>query len=141
MNSRINILNELRGISPALASLPFTQPYRDVPEGYFEGLIDDLLLKVRDEQKSDILPVADKAAPYQVPENYFQQLPAIIMQRIKAAEEENSNKEIEILSPLLGGLKKKNTYKVPQGYFDDLSGNAISGAKAIEFVNSKTRAF
>ena len=135
MNSRINILNELRGISPALASLPFTQPYRDVPEGYFEGLMDDLLLKVRDEQKSDILPVADKVAPYQVPEYYFQQLPAIIMQRIKAAEEENSNKEIEILSPLLGGLKKKNTYQVPQGYFDDLSGNAISGAKAIEFVN------
>jgi len=137
MNSRINILNELRGISPALASLPFKQPYQDVPEGYFEGLADEILLKVRDEQKSVILADADKTGPYQVPENYFQDLPAIIMQRIKTSDKENSEGELEILSPLLKGLKKKNIFNVPQGYFDEFSGNAIAGAKAIEFVNGE----
>src|SRR6478609_2804606 len=135
MNSRINILNELRGISPTLASLPFTRPYQDVPEGYFEGLLDEILLQVREDQKSLILGEADKSAPYVVPQDYFQNLPAIIMQRIKADEQENSHEELEMLSPLLGGLKKKNTFQVPQGYFDELSGNAIAGAKAIEFVN------
>ena len=136
MNSRINILNELRGISPTLASLPFTQPYQDVPEGYFEGLVDEILLQVRGEdQNSAILGEADKVAPYEVPEGYFQDFPALIIQRIKANEKENSDEELETLSPLLGGLKKKNTFQVPQGYFDDLSGNAIAGAKAIEFVN------
>src|SRR6478735_777227 len=137
MNSRINILNELRGISSVLAALPFRQPYQDVPEGYFDGLIDEILLKVREDQKSEILPATDKVVPYQVPDNYFQQLPAIIMQRIKAGEEEKSDKEIEILSPLLGGLKNKNIFQVPQDYFDELSGNAIAGAKAIEFVNEE----
>jgi len=136
MNSRINILNELRGISPFLASLPFTQPYQDVPEGYFEGLVDEILLQVRGEdQNSAILGEADKVAPYEVPEGYFQDFPALIIQRIKSNEKENSDEELETLSPLLGGLKKKNTFQVPQGYFDDLSGNAIAGAKAIEFVN------
>jgi len=136
MNSRINILNELRGISPTLASLPFTQPYQDVPDGYFEGLLDEILLQVREEdQKSVILGEADKAAPYEVPQGYFQNLPEILMQRIKSNEQDNSDEELETLSPLLGGLKKKNTFQVPQGYFDDLSGNAIAGAKAIEFVN------
>ena len=128
-------MNELRGISPTLASLPFIQPYQDVPEGYFEGLLDEILLQVREDQKSVILGEADKSVPYEAPQGYFHNLPAIIMQRIKANDQENSDEELETLSPLLGGLKNKNTFEVPRGYFDDLSGNAIAGAKAIEFVN------
>ena len=137
MNSRINILNELRGLSPFLASLPFKQPYQDVPGGYFESLTDEILLKVKDDQKSEILTLVEKGTPYQAPEGYFQQFPATILQRLKAAEEENSDKELELLSPLLGGLKKNNPFQVPQGYFDEFSGNAVAGAKAIEFVNEE----
>ncbi len=137
MNSRINILNELRGISPVLASLPFTRPYQDVPAGYFESLSDTILLQVKEDQKSEILAEMDKTIPYEVPQDYFQNLATIIMQRIKAGEEESTGEELKILSPLLEGLQKKNTFSVPQGYFDDLSVNAVAGAKAIEFVNEE----
>lgn len=64
-----------------------------------------------------LLPKADIG--YSVPEGYFDTLPALILAKVKAGEQEAIN-EIETLSPLLAGLSRKMPFDVPEGYFDNL---------------------
>lgn len=50
---------------------------------------------------------------FTVPENYFADFPGKLMEKIR----EDANIETELLSPLLGGMQKKNPFSVPDGYF------------------------
>lgn len=72
--------------------------------------------------------------PYSVPSGYFSDFPDILMNRIhleaarsvrasdtsRKTVEASSQEEISEISPLLAGLKNKNTYRTPEGYFDHL---------------------
>lgn len=88
----------------------------------------------------EISPVVAQAGfenPYDVPQGYFDNFAAILLQRIKAGEASTAKEELETLSPLLSGLSKKTPFSAPAGYFDELTDNAVAGAKAIDFVNGE----
>lgn len=59
------------------------------------------------------------AGPYQVPEGYFNDLPDVILSRVRTEETMTANEEIAALSPLLGSLSRIPPFKVPEGYFTE----------------------
>lgn len=61
---------------------------------------------------------------YQVPADYFDTLPARIMQRIKAVDAADPETELKELSPLLAGIPRKAPYSAPEGYFEKLEAPA-----------------
>lgn len=81
MLNRTDILNELKGISPAVEKLPF-------------------------------------APVFTVPEGYFTHFSGLLMEKIRKAESDSIEAELEAISPLLAGsLTKKMPYSLPEGYF------------------------
>lgn len=131
MESRNNIVNELKEISPVVAQIGFDNPYQ-VPAGYFEGLAQQILARV----EAPVLP-REKVNPYEVPQGYFDNFAANLLQRIKAEQASTAKEELETLSPLLSGLSKKTPFSMPEGYFEELTDNAVAGARAIDFVNEE----
>lgn len=116
MNQPSTILNELRELSPLLASVPRVNVF-NVPDGYFETLPALVLLKSSNGVSRDI-----KSA--HVPEGYFDSLSSNIMARIKG-ENVTADGETEA-SVVLAGIGNKNVFSVPQGYFDEFSSTVIS---------------
>ncbi|SHN42022.1 hypothetical protein [Chitinophaga sp. CF418] len=57
-----------------------------------------------------------------VPAGYFEQLPGLILQKVRTAEVQE---ELEMLSPLLAGVPKSVPLSVPPGYFEHLSQQII----------------
>lgn len=64
------------------------------------------------------------AMPYHAPEGYFEELPALVMMRIKTEDVDSAGEETAILSPLLASLKKESPLSVPPGYFEKLAANS-----------------
>ena len=87
MDNRITILNELKEISPLLASIGCELPYA-VPAGYFEGLAASILLKINTENRENTengsLGHLSKIPVYEVPAGYFEGLAGAVMNRVKA---------------------------------------------------------
>ena len=130
MTNRNTILNELADLGSGLKDHNPQNIY-SVPAGYFEGLADQILNRVKalestdakDELKylSPLVSNISKQTPYSVPPGFFQSLSEDVLKRISEQENHQTSKEeIESLSPLLSSLKNKNTYSVPAGYFDTL---------------------
>lgn len=131
MTQRDNILNELNELNSQLACSQPENIYA-VPEGYFEGLVAQVLGRIRameagnavDElaHLSPVLSMLSKQMPYSIPAGYFDQLNENIIQSVIASSDRlSAQDETTALSPLLGGLKKEMPYQVPQGYFENLS--------------------
>lgn len=59
--------------------------------------------------------------PFRVPDGYFETLPEKIMTSIRT-ENMTAREEIMQLSPVLAGLKEKDTYQVESDYFDQQNG-------------------
>jgi hypothetical protein len=77
-------------------------------------------ITIQEELKAlnSVLPLEKSPEVYSVPKGYFEGFAALMLQRIKAAEQANSaSDEISALSPLLTGLSKKMPYSVPENYF------------------------
>jgi hypothetical protein len=138
MENRDIILNELKEISPVVVAIGNQLPYT-VPQGYFDGFAVKLMLRIAIEEKAGTDPVLNiiKDNVYQVPKGYFESLAGNIMNRIKAQEIENPKEELELLSPLLDQIGKKNPFTSPNGYFNEFSDNIVAGVKAIDFVNKE----
>jgi hypothetical protein len=98
-------------------------PY-EVPQGYFEGLANNILQRVKAEE-AGLSPALQQANnnPYEVPQGYFEGLANNILQRVKAEEVS--------LSPVLQQAGN-NPYTVPQGYFEGLANNILQRVKAEE---------
>jgi len=62
-----------------------------------------------------------KTTPYRAPEGYFEELPALILMRIKTEHVQSADEETAIISPLLASLKKESPLSVPEGYFENLT--------------------
>ena len=131
MKNRNTILNELVDLQSSLAGKEPQNIY-SVPEGYFEGLADRVIMRVKTLEASDpqkelellspLLSHLPKTVPYTVPVGYFGNLGENILQRIREhADYQNSDEEIGSISPLLSDLKNKNPYSVPEGYFKNFS--------------------
>jgi hypothetical protein len=112
MNNRIDIINELREISPLLGGMEKVNVFT-VPAGYFEQMAGNMLTLVKQEENSLLL--AHKQQPLMdVPAGYFDSLADNILNKIKQQE------AVEAY-PLLNSISKDNVYTVPQGYFESVS--------------------
>ena len=114
MEKNNTILNELRDISPVVASISNQQVYT-VPDGYFEGLATQLMLHITVAEKAGVDPVLDinKNNVYQVPEGYFDTLAGNILNLIKTEEESKQLEEPNFSSPLWQQIGKKNPFSLP----------------------------
>jgi hypothetical protein len=127
MENRIDILNELKALSPALAAIEKVNVFT-VPAGYFEYLGADIMLGIQTENGlPQSVPVTD------VPAGYFETLSDSILSKIKAQETES-----DVFSVELESLTGKNVYEVPQGYFDSLSASILSKIKTAGVEDTAT---
>jgi uncharacterized protein YaaR (DUF327 family) len=127
MTQRDNISKELKELQSSLADMPFQNIYQ-VPDGYFDGLITNVLNRIKALDASDaseelnhlspLLSSIPKEMPYTVPKGYFQEMAERI---IESGNHLSPAQELETLSPLLSSLKKEMPYSVPQGYFEELA--------------------
>ncbi len=118
MENSNTILNELKEISAVVAGIGQQQPY-SVPEGYFNSLPQQLMLRIGLEENAATDPMVNisKDNVYQAPAGYFENLAGNILKQIK--EEEAS------ADPVVR-LTKENMYQAPAGYFDGLAGNILN---------------
>ncbi len=133
MENNLNILNELKQISPLLAGIGNTNVFT-VPNNYFNSLADIILMQVNEEKNS--LPATSPQPIMQVPQGYFENLADTILSKIKNIEVEKKSAQpslMEIedadLSPMLQSLQHKNVFTVPQGYFEALLSKILSAVK------------
>jgi hypothetical protein len=96
METSKEILTELQEIAPNLGITAISRTPYAVPRGFFEGFAESLMNRIHME------------AVFSEPD--AGQLNAEVLPLL----------EIEEISPLLAGLKNKNTYQVPTGYFESL---------------------
>ena len=133
MSNRNIILNELADLGSVLANQDLQNIYA-VPAGYFEGLADQILNRIKALEANDakdelfylspFLRNISKEMPYSVPAGFFQGLSADVLKKISEHEDHQTSKEeIETLSPLLSSLKNKNPYSIPAGYFEKIETN------------------
>lgn len=103
-----------------------------VPQGYFDGLASNVLKKIKDLENLDVeeqtlspeLEKLRKVAVFSVSSAYFEELPGLVMSRIK--EEEG----LPFLSENLASIRHRNLYQVPLGYFDQLAGSIFKQLNA-----------
>lgn len=129
MTPKNNIAQELKELESSLADLSAQSTY-SVPEGYFEGLAERVLSRIRAMEAataseelgylSPLLSRMPKTMPYQVPAGYFEEMESTLVSAAMYGEQEASE-ELDSLSPLLSGLKKEMPYSVPAGYFDSIN--------------------
>jgi len=130
MTNRNTILNELADLGSMLATHDPQNIYA-VPAGYFEGLADQILNRIKALEANDakeelsylspFLSNVSKEMPYSVPARFFQDLSEDVLKKISEHQDyQTSEEEIEALSPLLSSLKNKNPYSTPAGYFEKL---------------------
>lgn len=118
MENRNDILKELREISPALGEIQKVNVYT-VPAGYFDGIAQNMLPLIRDEQNSLLSSINKQAG--NVPAGYFDTLADSILGKIKAQEAAETY-------PVLDKISKQHVYTVPQDYFETLSAEIVNKA-------------
>jgi hypothetical protein len=135
METRSTILNELKEISPTVAAISPQNTYQ-VPQGYFEGLAEAILKRVKSleispkeelESISPLLNSLSRKTPYEVPQDYFGELSETVIGGIQAIDFVKG--ELQHISPLMDNLRHKQTYQVPAGYFENLAGNILDKIK------------
>ncbi|MDQ3681674.1 MAG: hypothetical protein M3352_01210 [Bacteroidota bacterium] len=77
----ISATDELRELSPALASIKKEMPF-NVPENYFSTLFNEVPLLIHDEEVSNLLANHHKTMPYEVPVDYFTNLPNSVLAKL-----------------------------------------------------------
>ena len=123
-------MNELADLGSTLTQHDPENIYT-VPDGYFDGLADQILNRIKALEASDakeeleflspLLAGISKKIPYSVPDGYFKNLGESLLYSVnESVGYQTGKEEIETLSPLLGSLKNKNPYAVPAGYFENL---------------------
>jgi hypothetical protein len=133
MENRIDILNELKELSPLLAGLEKVNVFT-VPTGYFERLEEDILMGIRVETQGLFNSIANQNSMH-VPQGYFESLSDNILNKIKAEEAT----EVKELPPMLYSIKNENTFTVPQGYFESLSANILNKINEEETTASELK--
>lgn len=131
-----NILQELRELESSLAGMTSQSVYT-VPKGYFQGLAETVLERIRIEAEpeylSPVLNEVSRVMPYTVPAGYFEGLASQVLDSINTGNPVSVQEELADLSPLLGGLKKEMPYSIPAGYFDKPAG--ATGTRPAKLVS------
>ena len=148
MTNRSTILNELESLGSTLSN-DTPQSCYNVPNGYFEGLADQILnrikaLEVADSSEeikvlSTVLSQVSNSNVYSVPAGYFESLADKLMQGIREhSDYQTSKEELTSISPLLSGISKKSPYTVPEGYFENL-GNKTKEKSETKVISIASR--
>lgn len=126
----------LQELSELQSTLPghIHAPAYTVPVGYFDGLAEQVLRRIKALEAATIAGELNHLAPvlaslpvqtpYTVPAGYFESLPELVLSRVRTADTSGVQDELGELSPLLAGLSRKTPYQVPAGYFDSLQPGA-----------------
>lgn len=114
MENSIDILNELKELSPVVAAIKKINVFT-VPDGYFVHLSTDILMGIKNRSSNNVPSVSD------VPTGYFDTLADTILSKIKALDAEDAATEIRVLSPMLYSIQNENVFEVPKNYFENLS--------------------
>jgi hypothetical protein len=131
MTNRNTILNELLGLESTLVTISPQNLYQ-APDGYFEGLANQVINRIKAMEVSDVseeikalsplLSQADRKTPYSVSDDYFSGLEEKLMQGVRNhADYQTSKEELASISPLLNSISKKPLYAVPGRYFENLT--------------------
>ncbi len=123
MENRIEILNELKELSPIMAEMEKLNVFT-VPEGYFEHLSVDIMTGIAVEHNIQFAPISTDMENA-VPAGYFESLSDNILSNIKSQQNENASDDIRQLSPMLYSIQNENVFEVPTGYFDGLSQSVL----------------
>jgi len=117
-----DIIQELSDLGSSLANATLQNIY-SVPDGYFEGFASMIMSRIQAEEDGSVfLASLPKETPYEVPVGYFEGLEERMLVMIRNhADYQNSQEELESISPLLSSLNKKPVYSVPEEYFENLS--------------------
>ena len=121
MKASVNILEELKEISPLLASIPKVNVF-SVPLGYFDAISDKIIEKANHTVIHSI-----PKNNFSVPTDYFEKLPAIILKSVR--DDKKSSEEIVNLPSILSTFREENLFTVPPDYFADLPGEILSKIK------------
>jgi hypothetical protein len=108
-------LNDYMSLKQVNPNNPFT-----VPEGYFDGLNEMILSKIKLEE------LKNNSTGFTVPENYFDELSANIQSRINLEEALD---------------KETSPFGVPDGYFDELSANIQARINVGEALDKEAAGF
>lgn len=115
MNSRNTISDELKMLESQLSPVLNKNPYA-VPQGYFEGLAELMLARVKSDHisaeeeinsLSPLLAGLSRKMPFELPSNYFDETAGNLGAVTKEEEE----------SLVLSFISKEMPYQVPSGYF------------------------
>lgn len=122
MNSRIDILNELKELNSTLP-VDLKEPVFNVPAGYFENFATKLLAKLKGDEVSEeleslspLLAGMSRKMPFSVPENYFDEATAGFPGMV--ADEQ--------LPDFLMEVGRSMPYQVPVAYFDNLPNKLLA---------------
>ena len=115
-----NIQEELLNISEIVANIPKCNVF-EVPEGFFDHAQSEVLIKCIDS------PI------FETPGNYFEEIPEIILDKIKNAD--SSKNETLILST----QEKQHPYTIPNNYFDSLPEHILQAVKTPAKVVSMSK--
>lgn len=126
MNRSVDIVNELKEISPLVAGIGCANVFT-VPDGYFDTIARTVLISVG-EGKTQATSNND------VPAGYFDNLANNILGKIKGTVAN----ELQEVSPLLAGIKKENPFKVPEHYFEAIPGEVFAKLDTEEVELSST---
>ena len=124
MENNVDILNELKQLSPVIAGMEKINVFT-VPVGYFENLSEDILTGIASEKGSGIITLPDFPSA-DIPLGYFDTLADTILGKIKV---QNASDELRVLSPMLYSIQNENVFEVPQGYFNTLTDEIVARVK------------
>ena len=134
METRDDILKELREIAPQLASLEKANAFQ-LPEGYFTGFADMMLNQVKPvDAKQELQVLAPSLSKLQKPVNadipvaYFNDFSSRLLNQVRADE---VARELAAVAPKLSGLQKVNTLEAPANYFSSFADRAMSNVTAL----------
>jgi len=136
--NRIEILNELEGISPFVAKIGTENLYQ-IPTGYFDRFSNEVMARIKANQTdsakaelealSPLVSKISRQVSFNIPEDYFENFSATVLDKINSDFISNELKEI---SPLLGNTERQNPFNVPTGYFENFASDLMSRIKAEE---------
>jgi hypothetical protein len=138
LNKNIHILQELKEIAPTLAGIETTMP-NAIPTAYFKQFLANITALV----SSNFIGKLPKQQVYQVPANYFSNLPTQVLEAInkdiastnipanyfnnlantilQKAKAIDVADELNLVAPLLNKIDKNPVQHLPNGYFDTLT--------------------
>ncbi|HEX8279435.1 MAG TPA: hypothetical protein VF540_12100 [Segetibacter sp.] len=113
------ILQELMEISDYMTNISKTNVY-SVSPNYFDDLSEEITRKIMlNKERAYNFPPA--STPYVIPEDYFTNLPGLILQNVVNHQQlKGVIEEMEAIAPLLNTIDKKQLYSIPPDFFDKM---------------------